>query len=162
VAAGWLEARGELLAVMDADLQHPPDVIGKVIATLQGGADIVVASRYIEGGQIPNWKLHRRLLSLLGTGAVRVALGSKMRGITDPLSGCFGFRRSALDPQALRPNAGFKILLEVLSCGDFRNPREVPYEFATRTGGESKLTMSVAIRDFALLARLIFDRNRQR
>jgi dolichol-phosphate mannosyltransferase len=154
VAEGWLAARGDILAVMDADLQHPPEVIGRVAAEIQNGADLAVASRYVSGGTIPAWALHRRFLSLLGTAAVRVALGSKVKGVSDPLSGCFAFRRSALDPHQLRPDRGFKILLEVLARGNFRDIREVPYQFATRTGGQSKLTLAVAMRDIRYVTRL--------
>ena len=154
VVEGWQSARGDVLAVMDADLQHPPEVIARVAAAITDGADLAIASRYISGGTIRAWALHRRFLSLLGTAAVRVALGSKMKGVTDPLSGCFAFRPSALDPHQLRPARGFKILLEVLARGNFRSIREVPYQFATRTGGQSKLTPAVAMRDIQYVARL--------
>jgi dolichol-phosphate mannosyltransferase len=154
VAEGWQIARGDVLAVMDADLQHPPEVIARVAAAVQEGGDIAIASRYVSGGNIPAWAVHRRFLSLLGTAAVRVALGAKVKGVTDPLSGCFAFRRSALDPNSLRPDRGFKILLEVLARGNFHDIREVPYEFAIRTGGTSKLTLAVALRDIRYVLRI--------
>lgn len=162
VVEGWQAARGDVLAVMDADLQHPPEVIAAVASAVQRGADLVVASRYVAGGEIPTWAFHRRFMSLLGTVAVRVALGSRVRGVTDPLSGCFAFRRSALDPHQLRPDRGFKILLEVLGRGDFHDVREVPYQFATRTSGKSKLSLVVALRDIRYAIRIAFETRRKR
>jgi dolichol-phosphate mannosyltransferase len=154
VAEAWQIARGDVLAVMDADLQHPPEVIARVAQAVYEGADLVIASRYVSGGNIPAWTIHRRFLSLLGTSAVRVVLGPKVKGVSDPLSGCFAFRRSSLDPHRLHPDRGFKILLEVLARGDFHAIREVPYQFATRTGGNSKLTLAVALRDIRYVLRL--------
>jgi dolichol-phosphate mannosyltransferase len=154
VVDGWQTARGDVLAVMDADLQHPPDVIAAVAAAIESGADLAIASRYVAGGKIPAWAFHRRLMSLVGTAAVRLALGAKVKGVTDPLSGCFAFRRFALDPRQLRPERGFKILLEVLARGDFRTIKEVPYEFATRTEGTSKLSLAVALHDIRNVLRI--------
>jgi dolichol-phosphate mannosyltransferase len=162
VVEGWQAARGDVFAVMDADLQHPPDVIASVAVAIQQGADLAVASRYVAGGEIPTWAFHRRFMSLLGTAAVRLALGPKVRGVTDPLSGCFAFRRSALDPSQLRPDRGFKVLLEVLARGDFHQVREVPYQFATRTRGESKLSLVVALRDIRYAIRIAFETRRKR
>jgi dolichol-phosphate mannosyltransferase len=162
VVDGWRAARGEVLAVMDADLQHPPEVIADVAAAMQQGADLTIASRYTAGGTIPAWAFHRRFMSLLGTAAVRLALGSKVRGVTDPLSGCFAFRRSALDPNQLRPERGFKVLLEVLGHGKFRIVREVPYQFATRSQGTSKLSLSVALHDIRYALRIAVESRRKR
>lgn len=157
VVEGWQNARGDVLAVMDADLQHPPEVIARVATAIQEGADLVVASRYVSGGHIPAWALHRRIMSLTGTAAVRIALGSKVKGVSDPLSGCFAFRRSALGPHDLRPERGFKILLEVLARGNFGQVREVPYQFAERTGGTSKLSIAVALHDIRYAIKLAFQ-----
>jgi dolichol-phosphate mannosyltransferase len=157
VVEGWQSARGDVLAVMDADLQHPPEVIARVATAIHEGADLAVASRYVSGGHIPAWALHRRIMSLAGTAAVRIALGSKVKGVSDPLSGCFAFRRSALDPHQLRPERGFKILLEVLARGNFGRVREVPYQFAERTGGTSKLSFAVALYDVRYAIKLAFQ-----
>lgn len=162
VVDGWRAGRGEILAVMDADLQHPPEVIARVATAMEGGADLTVASRYTAGGTIPAWALHRRFMSLLGTAAVRLALGAKVRGVTDPLSGCFAFRRSALDPRELRPDRGFKVLLEVLARGRFGHVQEVPYEFATRSQGTSKLSLAVALADIRYALRIAVQSRRKR
>jgi len=154
VVDGWRAAHGDVLAVMDADLQHPPEVIGRVVTAIQQGADLAIASRYVSGGEIPAWAFHRRFMSLLGTASVRLALGAKVKGVTDPLSGCFAFRRSTLDPNQLRPDQGFKVLLEVLARGNFGRISEVPYQFATRTGGESKLSLAVALHDIRYVLRI--------
>ena len=160
VVEGWQTARGDVLAVMDADLQHPPEVITAVAGAIEGGADLAIASRYVAGGKIPAWAFHRRFMSLLGTAAVRLALGAKVKGVTDPLSGCFAFRRTALDPHLLRPERGFKILLEVLARGDFRTMKEVPYEFASRSQGTSKLSVAVALHDIRYALRIAVQTRR--
>ncbi len=153
---GWQQARGRVLAIMDCDFQHPPTLIPKLLAEIENGADIAIASRYTQGGKIPAWSLHRRLASSLCTLATRIALGHAVDRVTDPLSGCFAMKREVIKNATLKPQ-GFKVLLEVLGQGNFRTVREVPYEFATRTAGESKLRASVAFHDAMLLLRLTFQ-----
>ncbi|MGH9554922.1 MAG: polyprenol monophosphomannose synthase [Terriglobales bacterium] len=146
VVAGWKAARGEILAVMDADGQHPPDLIPRLLAALDPGAEVAVASRYISGSDIPRWNLLRRLGSRLATAITRLALPRAAAGVRDPLSGCFALRRELIQGVEPKP-LGFKILLEVLMRAPVTRVTEVEYVFAAREAGKSKLSARVALLD---------------
>jgi dolichol-phosphate mannosyltransferase len=137
VVHGIDHSEGGTIVVMDADLQHPPEVIPELLSKIESGADIVIASRYVEGGGMKEWGLIRRLIS---KGAIVLAhvLLPATRAVKDPMSGFFAFKREGIGKARLKPS-GYKILLEVLMEGEFRNAAEVPYTFSNRSGGESKL-----------------------
>jgi len=143
VVHGFAEASGELLAVMDADLQHPPAVLRDMVRAARDGADLVIASRYVEGGSCEGWGLTRRVIS---KGAIFLAhlLLPRTRRIGDPMAGFFLLRRSVVEGAALKPS-GYKILLEVLLMGRYSRAVEVPYSFRVREKGESKLKASTQI-----------------
>jgi len=138
VVDGLKQATGQIVGVMDADLQHPPEVIPDLLRAIKGGAGIAVASRYIKGGGCQGWGLTRRIIS---KGAIVLAhlLLPSSRQVKDPVSGFFMFKRQVMAHADLRPT-GFKILLEILMAGEFQNIAEVPYTFSVRSGGESKLS----------------------
>jgi dolichol-phosphate mannosyltransferase len=137
VIHGITHGDGGIVVVMDADLQHPPEVIPELINKTEAGADIVIGSRYVAGGGMKGWGLTRRIIS---KGAIILAhlLLPTTRVVKDPMSGFFAFKRTGISQARLTPR-GYKILLEILMEGEFRNPAEVPYMFANRSGGESKL-----------------------
>jgi dolichol-phosphate mannosyltransferase len=85
-------ANGNIIAVMDADLQHPPELLPKMIKKIYEGYDIVIASRYVEEGGIEEWSILRRLISI---GAISFAhlLFPRIRKIRDPISGFFYLRK---------------------------------------------------------------------
>ena len=113
VVAGLHMARGQYVCVMDADLQHPPELIPVLLAEAERGADLVVASRYAPGGSHEGLGTPvRRLVSREATVVARV-LFKEARQSSDPLSGYFLCRRSLIDGIEFRP-VGFKILLELL------------------------------------------------
>lgn len=152
VLAGWKAAGGEILAAMDADGQHPPELVPRLLSALDRGADLAVASRYISGSDIPRWNLLRRLGSRLATTLVRLALPRAAAQVRDPLSGCFALRRELIQGVELKP-LGFKILLEVLMRAPITRAEEVEYVFAARAEGKSKLSARVALQDAWQLAR---------
>jgi dolichol-phosphate mannosyltransferase len=143
VVHGFAQARGELLAVMDADLQHPPAVLRDMVKAAREGADLVIASRYVAGGSCEGWGLTRRVIS---KGAIFLAhlLLPPTRRIGDPMAGYFLLRKSVVEAAALKPS-GYKILLEVLLMGCYQKVVEVPYSFRVREKGESKLKASTQI-----------------
>ena len=154
VVAGIAAARAPWVCVMDADLQHPPAAIATLRAQADAArSDLVVASRFREGGSIAGLSAVRRLVSFLLVALARLAFPSRLRDVTDPLTGFFLVRRDALDLNALRPN-GFKILLEIL----VRSPRlavsEIPFRFGVRPAGESKASVREVSRYLALVWRL--------
>lgn len=136
VIRGWQFARGEWLGTINADFQHPPEILPLMFA-LADNADLVVASRYCESGSVGDWTLYRRVASrgayLLG----RLMAPGIFRRVTDPLSGCYLVRRSAIDGIVLHP-AGYKTLIEILACGRAARIAEAGYCFEKRRAGYSK------------------------
>lgn len=142
VLSGIQRATGDTIVVMDSDLSHPPQTIPKMIETLkQYQCDMVIASRYITGGQIHGWNKKRKLLSKVATLIAKKGLGVKTN---DPMSGFFAFRKGIL--KGLNFDAiGYKILLEILVKKRGLNIKEIPYTFQNRTLGSSKLNSSIVI-----------------
>ena len=138
VVHGLRYATGQIIGVMDADLQHPPEAIPELIKALQGGADMVVASRYVEGGGCPHWGLFRRVISKVALMVSHLLLPAT-RQVKDPLSGFFMFRRQNIAQARLKP-IGYKISLEIMLAGRFQRVVEVPYVFEDRSAGKSKLS----------------------
>jgi dolichol-phosphate mannosyltransferase len=156
VIRGWQAARGEVLAVIDADLQHPPEVTLELWNEIERGADLAVASRHVSGGGVSDWALYRRLLSrgaqLLGILLLPGVLGR----VTDPMSGYFMVRRSAIADKPMSP-LGYKILIEVIGRGAIRWIGEVGYVFRERNAGESKVTWKLYVDYLRHLVRLRLD-----
>lgn len=139
VLRGWQEARGGILAVMDGDLQHPPEMLAALVEALdRDGVDIAVASRHVRGGGVSEWSLIRRGVSWVATLAATWVLPGTLATIRDPMSGFFALRREVIDGCRMEPK-GYKILLEVLARGNYHTVAEVPYVFVERKHGGSKL-----------------------
>jgi dolichol-phosphate mannosyltransferase len=152
VLKGFELARGNVLVVMDADLQHPPERLPALIAPLLSGeADFVLGSRHADGGSVGGeWGLMRRLNSKVATWLARPLAGS----ISDPMSGYFALRReSLLQAKTLEP-LGYKIALELLCKCRFRQVREIPIDFGVRLHGRSKLTIGEQVKYLRHLGRL--------
>jgi dolichol-phosphate mannosyltransferase len=137
VVHGINNSTSEYVLVMDADLQHPPEVIPALIEKARSGVDVVIASRYVQGGGCQDWGLIRRIISRGALGLAHLFLPAT-RPVNDPMSGFFMFNRRVVDGIVLKP-AGYKILLEVLMEGNIESVTEVPFTFVNRSGGESKL-----------------------
>jgi len=154
VVHGIAHSNGDTVVVMDADLQHPPEVIPELLHKTENGADIVIGSRYVEGGGMKGWGLTRRIIS---AGAIILAhlLLPTTRAVKDPMSGFFAFKRSGLHQARLKPK-GYKILLEILMEGEFHSAAEVPYIFSNRSGGESKLNAKQQIEYLKHLSSLMW------
>jgi dolichol-phosphate mannosyltransferase len=143
VAAGLREATAPWIVVMDADLQHPPSLVPELVAAGQRArADLVVASRYINGGGHAGLDGGFRVLaSGLTTRLAKLAFWRQLRQVSDPMSGFFAIRSAALNADVLRP-LGYKILLELIVRCRLRRVTEVPYQFRDRFAGESKASFS--------------------
>ncbi|NRB07837.1 MAG: glycosyltransferase [Richelia sp.] len=139
VIRGWQIARGDILGVIDGDLQHPPQVILQMLDAMVKGADLAVGSRHVDGGGVSRWSILRRFLSrgaqILGLMILPWVLGI----ISDPMSGYFLVRRSCVAGVTFNP-VGYKILLEVIARGNVGKITEVGYVFCERKQGESKVT----------------------
>lgn len=143
VLKGFKLADGDYLAVMDADLQHPPSILRSMYAVMETGVDFCVPSRFIPGGSDGGLGPYRKLVSGVARYIGKIMLPS-LRKISDPTSGLFMFRKSVIDGADLRP-IGWKIMVEVLAMGTYRSVVEIPYKFQARPAGESKLSSKVTI-----------------
>ena len=137
VVDGLNIASGEIIGSINADLQHPPEIIPDLLREIESGADIAIASRYVKGGSCPDWGLTRRIISRGATALAHILLPST-RKIKDPMSGFYMLRRHVIADADLKP-AGYKILLEILLEGKSSQLAEVAYTFGSRMSGRSKL-----------------------
>lgn len=148
VLDGMSIARGEAIAVIDADLQHDETILPQMLQPIRDDeADVCVGSRSTVGGGYGDWTASRRLVSWVATLIARLLLRVP---VSDPMSGFFAVSRRAYEDTAARINPqGFKILLEFIGRNRDLRVHEVGYEFANRVHGETKLNRSV-IRSYLL------------
>ncbi|MCC7106021.1 MAG: polyprenol monophosphomannose synthase [Chloroflexi bacterium] len=136
VLSGLEAASGDVIAVMDADLSHPPELIPEMVRALdRPGVDLAVGSRYVPGGGMEDWPWRRQFVSTVAN-----VLTRPLTPIRDATSGFFAIRRSCLEGVALNP-IGFKIGLEVMARAHYQQYVEVPYVFTDRKHGRSKFGM---------------------
>jgi dolichol-phosphate mannosyltransferase len=143
VIEGALVANGSAVAVMDADFQHDERILKQMYEKLTStGADIVVATRYAEGGGIGEWDATRAKMSDFATRMAGMLVGNQT---SDPMSGFFMVRREIFASVIYDlSQQGYKILLDIISSS--HTPlkiEEVPYVFRTRQEGESKISVMV-------------------
>jgi dolichol-phosphate mannosyltransferase len=131
VIRGWQVARGRILGVMDADLQHPPEVTAQLWREMSRGAELAIASRHIEGGGVSDWSLARRIISRCAQMIGLAILPEVTARVSDPMSGYFMISRNCIAGRELNP-LGYKILIEVLGRGKVDWISEVPYTFRER------------------------------
>lgn len=158
VVQGLRVARAPWVCVMDADLQHPPELVAALLEQAESrDLDVVVASRYCDQGDAGSFGWARAMASRSTTTAARLMFPRRLRDVTDPMSGFFLVRRDALDLDRLRPR-GFKILLELLVRHPALRAAEVSFTFGERRSGQSKAGVREGVRYLSLLARLRFAR----
>jgi dolichol-phosphate mannosyltransferase len=161
VVDGLRAARSPWACVMDADLQHPPEVVPALVAKAdREGADLVIASRHCDQGRAAGLNAGRTVISRGSTIAARTLFPRRLRGVSDPMSGFFLVRRDAIDLDRLQPR-GFKILLELLVQGGNLRTAEVGYSFASRYAGESKGSLSEGLTYLQRLCELRLDLREQ-
>ena len=150
VIEGMLASGAPIFAVIDGDLQHDEAILPKMYrAVTQGGNDLAVGTRYVEGGSTGDWNASREKMSRFATGLARRLLKAEM---SDPMSGFFTIRREAM--VAALPHlssVGFKILMDLVASSPTPlKIAELPYTFRNRIHGESKFDARVA-QEFAIL-----------
>ena len=138
VVEGLKLARGEVFVVMDADLSHPPEKIPEMLAELEKGADFVMGSRYVTGGQTgDSWGLFRWLNSRVAT-----LLARPLTSVKDPMSGFFALPRTTFESACDLNPIGYKIGLELMVKCNLFCIEEIPIHFENRQFGKSKLTLT--------------------
>ena len=158
LVAGFSAASSKYILCMDADLQHSPllvpKLVEKIIAT---DADIVVASRYIEGGSIDGLgSLYRKIVSRFAR-FVSWAIIPQTRKSTDPVSGFFIFKKSIINTVQFNGLRGFKILIDILGRTRDMKVEEIPCVFMYRENDKSKATLEQGISFFRHLVALKFQ-----
>jgi len=133
IVAGFRVCNGDIIGVMDADRSHPPEIIPKLLAQIEKDADLVIGSRKIKGGSVDQWSHFRQFISWGATNMARI-----LTPVKDPLSGLFFLKKDVMKSINFKTR-GYKILLEILVMGRYKNVIEVPYMFRGRTVGSSKL-----------------------
>jgi dolichol-phosphate mannosyltransferase len=163
VVSGMKAASAPWALVMDADLQHPPEVVPQLFATaLRQGVDLVVASRYAGHGSSGGLEgAGRKNTSRFATRIAKLTFPRRAARVSDPMSGFFAVRLAALDLEHLRPY-GYKILLELIVRTAYLRTAEVSFTFAPRHAGESKTSFREILRFGRHLARLRLQIARER
>ncbi|MCE8428033.1 MAG: polyprenol monophosphomannose synthase [Candidatus Methanoperedens sp.] len=133
VVEGFKASCGKYIGVIDADLQHPPNYLKNFVLAVSNGQDIAIGSRYVKGGIIEEWSNYR---SMVSKGAIM--LSSPLTDVKDPMSGYFFFKRKVIENISFDPR-GFKILLEILVKGSYKEIKEFPITLKNREKGKSKL-----------------------
>ncbi len=159
VVQGLRAAKAPWVIVMDADLQHPPELIPQMLEQAQkGNADMVLASRRTKSSKEKGLNVARQFISRTLDAMARMLFPSNLRHVSDPLTGFFLARRDAIQVDELKPR-GFKILLEILVRFPKLRVAEVPFEFGARHAGQSKASGVEVARYMSLLWSLRFGDN---
>jgi dolichol-phosphate mannosyltransferase len=153
----------DVVCQMDADLSHDPKYLPAMFAEIRGGADVVIGSRYREGGGVENWPMRRIVLSAFANAYIRTVTGLRVRDCT---AGFRCWRRSTLAQLQLDAihSEGYSFLTEVIFQAAAAGARiaEVPIIFVERRVGASKLSGSVLIESLKTPWRLAWSRGRIR
>jgi dolichol-phosphate mannosyltransferase len=149
----WGLERGyEAFVEMDSDLSHDPDALPGLVAPLSEGIDLVVGSRYMPGGSIPDWRMHRRLLSQGGNIYASLALGLH---VTDSTAGFRAYSAeilSKIDLDAIKADGyGFQIEMVKAVLEHGGTITEVPIRFVDRIDGKSKMSGRIVVEALLLV-----------
>lgn len=143
VVSGIDMSSGEIIAVMDSDLQHPPELLPDMVRCVEEGCDIVIPSRHLLGGDEYGLGIFRKIVSHTAALIGKLFL-KELRGISDPTGGFFAFRKKIVNNVELKP-VGWKILMEILVRGRYESVLEIPYKFEKRQYGKSKMSFAEQI-----------------
>ncbi len=154
VVCGLERARHDIMVIMDADLQHPPESVPALVEGIVRGAEMAIGSRYVPGAGIDaEWSWFRRLNSFVATVPARMLVG-----VRDPMSGFCAMSRETFHRAGRLHPIGYKIVLELAVKSRCDRIAEVPITFAGRAAGASKLSLREQWRYARHLARLYWFR----
>jgi dolichol-phosphate mannosyltransferase len=147
-----LDQGAEIVIQMDVDFSHPHEMLPRRVAAIDDGADVVVGSRYVPGGDTPDWSLHRKLLSHWGNLYARFMLRLAMR---DSTSGLRAYRAGALERirfDSTRANGyGFQIETAYRLGASGATVVEQPLVFVDRVHGTSKMSVKIMVENTLLV-----------
>lgn len=139
---------------MDADLSHDPIYLGNFFTLARQGIDLVVASRYVVGGGVPDWSWYRKLLSRFGNLYAKILLGDTITDYTGGFNMYSTRLLRLLDFDQLNaPGYGFLITLKFEAVCKATSVSQFPIVFVDRKAGESKMPLSTIASNF----KLVFD-----
>jgi dolichol-phosphate mannosyltransferase len=137
---------------MDADLSHEPEALPDLVAPLSEGYELVIGSRYVAGGSIPNWTWHRRMLSRGGNIYASSLLGL---GVADSTAGFRVYSASLLEridlDKVKAEGYGFQIEMTYEAKRAGAAVVEIPIRFIDRVEGESKMSMFIVVEALGLV-----------
>ena len=147
-----VDAGFDVIISMDVDRSHDPAALPAIVAAMERGADIVVGSRYVEGGSTVNWPLHRRVLSSWGNKYTTTVLGLKVRDCTSAYRAYRAEVLTAIEPNSTRAE-GYAFLTELLRRAQTqqRHVVEVPIKFVDRDYGSSKMSSRIIAESMLLV-----------
>ncbi|MFG1446385.1 MAG: glycosyltransferase [Thermoplasmatales archaeon] len=140
---GLKESSGQIKVVMDADLQHPPELIPKMVSRIREGIDAVVMSRFVAGSSINKRNPYRTSATSMAISLCHLIV-PQTRNFRDPISGFFAIGSKVVIPYerlftSLGNRRGYKILIPIIANNVDRQFVEMPYYFDSRHWGESKI-----------------------
>ncbi|MBV8236869.1 MAG: polyprenol monophosphomannose synthase [Acidimicrobiia bacterium] len=149
----WGRARGfDVLMEMDSDFSHDPDDIPRLLQGIEDGADLVIGSRYVPGGQIPHWPWHRRALSKYGNRYSAALLRLDVRDVTAGYRAYRGEMVDRIDLDAVRAEGyGFQVEMTYFVARAGGRIAEVPIKFVDRVRGTSKMSTNIVVEAIALV-----------
>jgi dolichol-phosphate mannosyltransferase len=150
---GWGLERGfDAMVEMDADLSHDPGSLPRLLDALEAGADLVIGSRYVPGGAVPNWPTHRLLLSKWGNRYVNIVLGLPVRDATAGFRTYTAETLAHIDLGKVRAD-GYAFQIEMAYTVDQGGGRivEVPIAFTDRVRGTSKMSGRIVVEAMVLV-----------
>ena len=149
----WGRARGfDVLMEMDSDFSHDPDDIPRLLQGIEDGADLVIGSRYVPGGQIPHWPWHRRALSKYGNRYSAAMLRLDVRDVTAGYRAYRGEMVDRIDLDAVRAEGyGFQVEMTYFVARAGGRIAEVPIKFVDRVRGTSKMSTNIVVEAIALV-----------
>jgi dolichol-phosphate mannosyltransferase len=141
---------------MDADFSHDPSVLPQMVEGIRDGNDLVIGSRYVEGGEIEKWSIYRRLMSRSASKVAKLVLGLHTNDLT---TGYRAYKRDALDVIEFQKltSTGYSILMEAVFRAERAHLKikEIPITFYDRKGGSSKLGVAEQFKYLLTILRLM-------
>ncbi len=148
---GFSFAKYELISVMDTDMQHDPVFLPDLLKVMidEPEIDMVIGSRYVEGGGLGDWPMYRKIIS-----KIMVKITKFLTGVSDPLTQYYIIRKEIIDSVKLDPK-GLRLSLYLIANPKVKKIKEVPIIFRKRGEGESTQTLKRILTDLGVILKLV-------